>query len=60
MSDIKLYAFNATSVALSFSHIDMALKIILLVLSVGYTAQKWYLLDKERREKKQIKALQVN
>ncbi len=52
MSDIKLLAFNATSVALSFSHIDMALKIILLVLSVGYTAQKWYLLDKDRRDKK--------
>jgi hypothetical protein len=52
MSDIKLYALNATSLALSFSQLDMVLKIILLVLSVGYTAQKWYLLDKERRDKK--------
>jgi hypothetical protein len=52
MSDIKLYAFNATSLVVSFSQIDMALKIILLVLSVGYTAQKWYLLDKERRQNK--------
>tara|TARA_B110000259_G_C13667172_1_gene262757 strand:+ start:294 stop:470 length:177 start_codon:yes stop_codon:yes gene_type:complete len=52
MSDIKLYALNATSLALSFSHLDMVLKILLLVISVGYTAQKWYLLDKERRDKK--------
>jgi hypothetical protein len=52
MSDIKLYALNATSLVVSFSHIDMALKILLLSLSVGYTAQKWYLLDKERRDKK--------
>ncbi len=52
MSDIKLYAFNATSLVVSFSQIDMTLEIILLVLSVGYTAQKWYLLDKERRQNK--------
>jgi|TARA_B110000967_G_scaffold185076_1_gene205036 hypothetical protein len=52
MSDIKLYALNATSLALSFSQLDMVLKVLLLVISVGYTAQKWYLLDKERRDKK--------
>ena len=52
MSDIKLYALNATSLALSFSQLDMVLKIILLLLSVGYTAQKWYLLDKDRGDKK--------
>jgi hypothetical protein len=52
MSDIKLYALNITSLALSFSHIDMALKILLLIISVGYTAQKWYLLDKDRRDRK--------
>ena len=52
MSDIKLYALNATSLALSFSQIDTILKILLLALSVGYTAQKWYMLDKERRDKK--------
>ncbi len=52
MSDIKLYALNATSLALSFSQLDMVLKILLLVISVGYTVQKWYLLDKERRDKK--------
>jgi hypothetical protein len=52
MSDIKLYALNVTSLALSFSHIDMALKILLLIISVGYTAQKWYLLDKDRRDRK--------
>ena len=35
MSDIKLYALNATSLALSFSQLDMVLKILLLVISVG-------------------------
>ena len=51
MSDLKLYFLNASALTISFSNIDMILKILLLILSVGYTAQRWYLLDKERREK---------
>jgi len=52
MSDLKIYFLNASAFALSYSQIDMILKIMLLVLSIGYTAQRWYLLDKERRNKK--------
>jgi len=52
MSDIKLYILNASTFAISFTHIDMVLKILLLLISIGYTAQKWYLLDKERKDKK--------
>ncbi len=52
MSDIKLYAINGISLAMSFAHIDTVLKIILLSASIGYTLQRWYLLDKERRDKK--------
>ncbi len=51
MSDLKIYFLNASAFALSYSQIDMILKIMLLVLSIGYTAQRWYLLDKERRNK---------
>lgn len=50
MSDIKLYAINGISLAMSFAHIDTVLKIILLSASIGYTLQRWYLLEKERRE----------
>jgi len=53
MGDIKMYLLNIGTFAISMSQIDMILKITLLILSVGYTAQRWYLLDKERREKKQ-------
>jgi len=52
MSDIKLYILNASTFAISFTHIDMVLKVLLLLISIGYTAQKWYLLDKERKDKK--------
>jgi len=52
MSDLKLYILNATSFAVSFSQIDMILKILLISVTIGYTLQKWYLLDKDRRDAK--------
>jgi len=51
MGDIKMYLLNIGTLAISMSHIDMILKITLLVLSVGYTAQRWYLLNKESKKK---------
>jgi hypothetical protein len=50
MSDIKLYAINAITLGVSMTQLDTALKIILLSASIGYTIQRWYLLEKERRE----------
>jgi len=52
MSDIKLYAINTITLVMSFSQLDTVLKITLLTASIGYTLQRWYLLDKERRDKK--------
>jgi hypothetical protein len=51
MGDIKMYLLNIGTLAISMSHIDMILKITLLLLSVGYTAQRWYLLNKESKKK---------
>ena len=51
MPDIKLYLINGVTLAMSFAQIDMALKIILLSASIGYTLQRWYLLNKGRKEK---------
>lgn len=38
--DFKLYFFNAISMALSFSNIENALKIFLLIASIFYTILK--------------------
>lgn len=38
--DFKLYFFNAISMALSFSNIENALKIFLLIASILYTILK--------------------
>ena len=48
MGDIKMYLLNVSTLAISMSQIDMILKITLLALSVGYTAQRWYLLNKDK------------
>jgi hypothetical protein len=39
-NDLKLYFFNAITMALSFSNIENFLKIILLVASIFYTLLK--------------------
>jgi hypothetical protein len=48
-TDIKIYALNGGSLMLSFTNIDSALKIILLSVSIGYTLQRWYLMNKENK-----------
>lgn len=50
-ADIKLVLLNASTFAISFAQIEMALKITLLLITIGYTAQRWYLMHKENKEK---------
>ena len=45
-TDIKVLLLNASTLVLSFAEIEMVLKFALLVISIGYTAQKWYLMHK--------------
>lgn len=47
-SDFKLILLNATTFTISFAQIEMALKIALLLVSIGYTAQRWYLMHKNK------------
>tara|TARA_B110000858_G_scaffold186322_1_gene229361 strand:- start:250 stop:402 length:153 start_codon:yes stop_codon:yes gene_type:complete len=48
MNDFKLYILNTFSFMASFTSIDEVLKIILLAVSIGYTAQRWYYLNKKK------------
>jgi len=43
-TDIKVFLMNASTFAISFSQIEMALKIALLLITIGYTAQRWYIM----------------
>jgi hypothetical protein len=51
-TDIKVILLNASTFVLSFAQIEMVLKIALLAISIGYTAQKWYLMHKSNAESK--------
>ena len=48
-TDLKVLTFNAATMALSFSELEEILKILLLVASIGYTLQKWWIINKKRK-----------
>jgi len=51
-TDIKVFVFNASTMAVSFStNIEDTLKIILLIASIGYTAQRWYYMNQNQNKK---------
>jgi hypothetical protein len=40
--DLKLYIINSTTLGVTtFTNIEMTLKIILLLVTIGYTVSKW-------------------
>lgn len=42
VQDLKIYILNTSALAISFSGIEMTLKIILLLVTIGYTLFKWH------------------
>ena len=49
MQDMKIYALNTSSLAISFTDIDTILKVVLLLVSIGYTVNKWFLMNKKNK-----------
>ena len=39
--DVKLYAINLTTMAVTMTSIEVYLKILLLLVTIGYTLSKW-------------------
>ena len=42
IQDIKLYFINLATMAITMTQIEVFLKIVLLMVSIGYTLAKWY------------------
>lgn len=42
IQDLKIYAINSIALAISFTEIEMMLKIVLLLVTIGYSIHKWY------------------
>ena len=48
-TDLKMYLLNGSAMIISLTKIEPALKIILLLLSIGYTINRWYALYNEKQ-----------
>jgi|TARA_R100001224_G_C3923735_1_gene116230 hypothetical protein len=48
VSDIKLLAINGIALAISMTHLEVSLKIILLLVTIGYTISKWVKLKEKK------------
>ena len=52
---LEVAAVNGTVLSVTtFSNIELALKIVLLVISIAYTIDKWYSQKKKSNEKKKV------
>jgi hypothetical protein len=52
---LEIAAVNGTVLSVTtFTNIEIALKIILLVVSIAYTIDKWYSQKKRSNEKKKV------
>jgi len=48
-TDLKLYAMNAGALGITtFTQLEDGLKVLLLLLTIGYTITKWLKLRKEK------------
>jgi len=47
-SDIKLLSLNGIALAISMSHVEVGLKVLLLLVSIGYTISKWVKLKEKK------------
>jgi len=49
-SDFRLILLNATAFTISMAQVEMALKLMLLIVSIGYTLQRWYILRRKKKD----------
>tara|TARA_R110000751_G_scaffold31376_1_gene80007 strand:+ start:169 stop:324 length:156 start_codon:yes stop_codon:yes gene_type:complete len=49
-TDYNTILINAGTFGISMTNIDVVLKIILVSVTIGYTVQKWYLLNKNKKK----------
>ncbi len=50
LTDLKIYGLNVTTLGISFTDIDLILKIVLVLVSIGYTIHKWILMYEKNRK----------
>jgi len=48
-TDLKIYLVNGATMAISMTAVEPALKIMLLVVSIGYTINRWIALYTDKK-----------
>lgn len=48
--DLKASLIFGTTMAISFSNMETGVRILALLLTIGYTIRRWYLLEKNKKE----------
>lgn len=55
LTDIKVYTLNLSAMTITtFDVLEDGLTLLLLVVSIGYTLQKWYEIRRKKNKKKMI------
>tara|TARA_R110000744_G_scaffold80497_1_gene158125 strand:- start:369 stop:533 length:165 start_codon:yes stop_codon:yes gene_type:complete len=49
--DYNVLFINAGSLGISMTQIDIGLKVFLLLITIFYTLQKWWILNKKNNDK---------
>ena len=52
IQDYKTLFINMGSLSISLTDIDIILKITLLLITIFYTLQKWWIMNKKNNDKK--------
>ena len=47
--DLKVYGLSIGTFGISMSNLDVVLKITLMLVTIGYTVQKWYIMNKKSK-----------
>ena len=50
LTDFKIYGLNIGAFALSLTELELFLKIAVLLISIGYTINKWYLMNQKNNK----------
>ena len=51
-NEVKLWMINMAVITITFTQIENILKLILLLVSIGYTIDKW--IDKRKNKKDEV------
>jgi Cft2 family RNA processing exonuclease len=54
-ADLKIYLFNGATMVISMTAIEPALKIMLLLVSIGYTVNRWITLYTDKKNNNETK-----